>query len=94
MGLFSGADDPNNSANDLIEQQMRENEIQIEEKRRNLYQTRLDVIKAQGAQTWTTPVNNGGYKPAQKTHGGFDQTGYAKGMAKGAEALARGVAGQ
>jgi len=94
MGLFGGGDQPDNQANELIEEQMRDNEIQIEQKRRSLYQTRLDVIKAQGAQQWTTPVTPGeGYKPAGRRAGGFNQEAYNRGMAKGQKALVRGFTG-
>lgn len=59
MGFFGGDNEPDNRANDLIEQQMRENDIEIEQKRRSLVQTRLEVIKAQGSQQWVTPPSYG-----------------------------------
>lgn len=72
MGFFGGDNEPDNRANDLIEQQMRENDIQIEQKRRDLFATRLDVIKAQGAQKWTPSANFTGAQPVPS-----NRTGYA-----------------
>jgi len=56
MGFFGGDNEPDNRANDLIEKQMMDNQAEIEQKRRSLYQTRLDVIKSQGAQQWSSPT--------------------------------------
>lgn len=63
MGFFGGDNEPDNRANDLIEQQMLDNEIEIENKRRSLTQTRLDVVKSQGAQQWMTPPMGTGQQP-------------------------------
>lgn len=59
MGLFGGDDDPNQRTNDLMEQQIRENQAELEAKRQNLYREKLDIIKGQGAQTWQADRNQG-----------------------------------
>jgi hypothetical protein len=59
MGFFkgggnSGAQNSQPSESDmLIEKQFQENQKEIEEKKRSLYQERLDIIKSQGGQQWT-----------------------------------------
>lgn len=59
MGFFggggnSGAQDTGRSASDaLIEKQFQQNQKEIEEKKKSLYQERLDIIKSQGGQQWT-----------------------------------------
>ncbi len=57
MGFFSGggnsgAQQPSESDR-LIEQQFKQNQAEMEQKRKSLYQERLDIIKSQGTQTWT-----------------------------------------
>lgn len=57
MGFFggggnSGAQQPS-AADTLIEKQFQQNQKEIEEKKRSLYQERLDIIKSQGGQQWT-----------------------------------------
>jgi hypothetical protein len=70
MGLFSSGDnDSADRANALVEQQMAENEIQIEQKRRDLVQTRLQVIKSQGAQNWSGAPTNTGLQPVRSKVG-------------------------
>lgn len=59
MGLFG--DDSDNSpsrSEQLAEEQIRQNQAELESKRRNLYETRLDIIKSQGGQTWTPNVTS------------------------------------
>ena len=59
MGLFGGKKGGSNgiqtrSPTDmLIEQQYKQNQAEIESKKRDIYQQRLDIIKSQGAQSWT-----------------------------------------
>lgn len=64
-----GFNDDNQQGNDrservaaLQEQQINTNKIELENKKRSLFQTKLDIIKGQGAQQWTpnkaSPVGN------------------------------------
>jgi hypothetical protein len=55
MGLFGDdSQDPARSqSNALIDQQFRQNQAEIEQKKRDLYSQRLDIIKSQGGQVWT-----------------------------------------
>jgi hypothetical protein len=59
MGLFGSDDDqPQPSeADQLASEQLQENQAELEYKKNNLYQTRLDIIKGQGAQTWVPNRN-------------------------------------
>lgn len=58
MGFFggggnSGGQDSGRSESDrLIDEQIKQNKAEIEQKRKGLYQQRLDIIKAQGGQIW------------------------------------------
>lgn len=58
MGFFhgggnSGGQDSQRTASDaLIDKQFKMNQAEIEEKKRNLYQQRLDIIKSSGQQNW------------------------------------------
>lgn len=57
MGFFggggnSGASDAQRRSDELINQQFRQNQAEIETKKKNLYQERLDIIKSQGGQVW------------------------------------------
>lgn len=58
MGFFggggnSGAQPAQPSATDqLIEQQFKQNQAESEQKRKALYEERIDIIKAQGGQQW------------------------------------------
>lgn len=57
MGFFggdgnSGAQDSRSASDALIEQQFKQNQAEIEQKRKGLYQERLDIIKSQGGQVW------------------------------------------
>lgn len=61
MGFFGGhgnsggQQDTARSASDaLIDKQFKQNQAEIEQKKRSLYQQRLDIIKSQGAQEWHT----------------------------------------
>jgi hypothetical protein len=72
MGFFGGGnknDDHYDRVVELQEEQIRTNKAELEAKKQNLYQTRLDIIKGQGAQIWTpnmgskVPTPNTGGKP-------------------------------
>lgn len=57
MGFFGGKDSgtqsPEQNASDaLVQQQFKQNQAEIEQKRKSLYQERLDIIKSQGGQQW------------------------------------------
>lgn len=53
MGFFGGGDNAARSESDaLIEKQFAQNQAEIEQKRKGLYQERLDIIKSQGGQVW------------------------------------------
>lgn len=52
MGLFGGDQQPSKS-DELIERQYKENQKEIAQKKKALYDERLDIIKSQGGQSWT-----------------------------------------
>lgn len=54
MGMFGGGGNSGaqNESNALVDQQFREHQADIEQKRRSLYQERLDIVKSQGTQNW------------------------------------------
>jgi hypothetical protein len=53
MGFFGGDTQDTRSESDaLIEKQFKQNQAEIEQKRKGLYQERLDIIKSQGGQIW------------------------------------------
>ncbi len=57
-----GSDDDNGSQ-DLLDQQYRQNQAELEAKRQNLFRERLEIIKSQGAEDWVpdrTPPSLGG----------------------------------
>lgn len=49
MGFNSGQSD----SSEMIDEQYQANQLELEEKKANLYKTRLDIIKSQGGQTWS-----------------------------------------
>jgi hypothetical protein len=59
MGFFGGGgnsgaqDTAQAQSNALIDQQFKQNQAEIEQKKRDLYSQRLDIIKSQGGQVWT-----------------------------------------
>lgn len=57
MGFFGGGGNSGaqgQSASDaIIDQQFKQNQLEMEQKRKGLYQERLDIIKSQGGQVWT-----------------------------------------
>lgn len=54
MGFLGG---DNSQAEDLANQQLALNKAELEAKKQNLYQTRLDIIKGQGGEIWTPDRN-------------------------------------
>lgn len=60
MGLFGGDSDDNTPSRgeQLAEEQINMNRQELENKRRNLYAERLDIIKSQGGQSWTPQRNS------------------------------------
>lgn len=54
MGLFGGGNAGQPSKNDeIIQKQFNQNQQEIAQKKKALYNERLDIIKSQGGQTWT-----------------------------------------
>jgi hypothetical protein len=51
MGLF-GNNEPSQTE-ELLNQQNEEAKAELEQKKQSLYQTRLDLIKSNGGQSWT-----------------------------------------
>lgn len=57
MGLFGkgnsgGQESAPSQADELISQQFKQNQAEIEAKKKSLYQERLNIIKSQGGQNW------------------------------------------
>ncbi len=54
MGFFGGGGNSGaqNESNQLIDQQFKQNQADIEERRRKLYADRLDIVHGQAGQTW------------------------------------------
>ena len=55
MGLFDSDDDGSEAqdrSNQLANEQIQMNQAELERKRQNLYDERLDIIKGQGGQSW------------------------------------------
>lgn len=73
MGYFgsggnSGAQDDARSESDaLIDQTFKQNQVDIENKKRDIYAQRLDIIKGQGGQSWT-PTKTGISERASTTN--------------------------
>lgn len=73
MGFFGGDNEPTRGE-ELAQQQIELNQAELEAKRENLYKTRLDIIKGQGAQSFTPDRSSGvSAKPA----GAFGMMGNA-----------------
>ena len=71
MGFFGGDNDPGPSqADQIATEQLNQNKAELEAKKQNLYQTRLDIIKGQGAQQWTPNRNQQAPTPATSGGGG------------------------
>lgn len=75
MGFLGGDNESNDEGNALLNEQIQTNRAELEAKRQNLYQTRLDIIKGQGAENWTpdynkrAPVGHPGMAPEFKFFG-------------------------
>jgi len=75
MGIFDGGGDDDTSsqdnANKLMQEQIDQNNAELEQKRQDLVQQRMAIIKSQGAETWTPDRNaaygGGGGTPSLKT---------------------------
>ncbi len=55
MGFFGSGGNSGGQGSEsdaLISQQFRQNQAEIEAKKKNLYQERLDIIKSQSGQNW------------------------------------------
>jgi hypothetical protein len=52
MGLFGGVSEQQKQNDELIQKQYQENQAEIAEKKKSLYNERLDIIKSQGNQSW------------------------------------------
>lgn len=55
MGLFGGSSTQSqtSASDEIIQKQYYQNQRELAQKRKALYQERLDIIKSQGGQTWT-----------------------------------------
>lgn len=69
MGFFGGDDNPNQETNDLMNQQIRQNQAELESKRQNLYSEKLDIIKGTGGETWQ-PNRSAGVSASGNPAGG------------------------
>lgn len=52
FGKNNGRDTIRSASDELIDRQLKQNQVEIENKRRILSQERLDIIKSQGGQVW------------------------------------------
>lgn len=53
MGFLGGDNDSrNDDANQLADKQFQQNQAELEAKKQDLYQTKLDIAKSQGGQSW------------------------------------------
>lgn len=53
MGLFGGGNEEQSKNDELLEKQYNENQREIAQKKKALYDERLDIIKSQGGQSWS-----------------------------------------
>lgn len=59
MGFLGGDNEQgNDKGSSLIDEQIANNAAEIENKKHNLYKTKLEIIKGQGGESWT-PDRNG-----------------------------------
>jgi hypothetical protein len=56
MGFLGGDNEPSRGEQ-LADEQLQMNKAELEAKKESLYQTRLDIIKGQGAQQWEPDKN-------------------------------------
>lgn len=85
MGFFGSDNDEPSRAEELAQQQIELNQAELEQKRQHLYQTRLDIIKGQGAQTFTPDRSS----PVQGRRAGIGQN-----IRTGAESVFNRVMGR
>lgn len=53
MGFLGGDNEPQSNGTDpLLDEQIRQNKAELEDKRQSLFKTRLELIKGQGAQSF------------------------------------------
>lgn len=57
MGFLGGDNDEPSRGEQLAEEQLQMNKAELEAKKQSLYQTRLDIIKGQGGETWSADRN-------------------------------------
>ncbi len=57
MGFLGGDNDEPSRGEQLADEQLRMNKAELEAKKQSLYQTRLDIIKGQGGETWKADRN-------------------------------------
>lgn len=58
MGFLGGDNEPSRGEQ-IADEQLQENKAELEAKKQSLYQTRLDIIKGQGSQTWEPNKSSG-----------------------------------
>lgn len=84
MGFFGGDDDSSpgqSQADELASEQLMQNKAELEAKKQNLYETRIDIIKGQGGQSWVpdrttrAPIN-----PSAGGAGGGGRGGFPPGF--------------
>ncbi len=63
MGFLHPHQKPS-EADQLLSEQIHQNQAELEAKRQSLYQTRLDIIKGQGAENWTPDYTSHATPPA------------------------------
>jgi hypothetical protein len=68
MGFFGGDDDQSESER-LMQEQIQQNKEELELKRKNLYEERLEIIKGQGGQSWTPTVSSASSSGTGKSSG-------------------------
>jgi hypothetical protein len=67
MGFFGGDNDTDGQshADMLADEQYQANQTELAAKKQNLYETRLDIIKGQGAEQWTPDRSRRAPTPGQ-----------------------------
>lgn len=56
MGFLSGGGGGDSRADSEIDQQITQNKAELDAKKQSLYQTRLDIIKGQGTQSFNPTI--------------------------------------
>lgn len=65
MGFFGGDNEPT-PAEQLANDQLEMQKAELESKKQSLYNTRLDIIKGQGRETWTPDTQKKAQPKQQK----------------------------